>query len=61
MNKHETIVNRKIYIAKLEECETHWDTEAAHSVADDVLCHLLIKLGYEDVVDKWNRVPKWYA
>lgn len=34
------------------------DWEQAHSRADDVLCELLISLGYQDVVDVWNRVVK---
>jgi hypothetical protein len=37
------------------------DIEAAHGNADGILCELLTELGYADVVEAWNKVPKWYA
>ncbi len=37
------------------------DKEADHSEADDILCDLLKRLGYGDVVAAWEKVPKWYA
>ena len=37
------------------------DTECAHVAADDILCELLEKLGYKEVVEKYNEVSKWYA
>lgn len=37
------------------------DPEAGHSTADYVLCEFLTELGYEDVVDEWCKVEKWYA
>lgn len=37
------------------------DKEGAHIEADEVLCDLLIELGYQDVVDAWLKVDKWYA
>lgn len=37
------------------------DPEASHSVADAALCDLLVSLGYQDVVDAWEKVEKWYA
>jgi hypothetical protein len=30
-------------------------------MADDILCNLLVSLGYKEVVDAWEEVPKWYA
>ena len=48
-------------IAKLKELQSGRDIESEHSYADDVLCQLLISLGYQDVVDEWNKVEKWYA
>lgn len=38
-----------------------FDPEAAHVEADKVLCNLLVSLGYEDVVEAWHKVPRWYA
>lgn len=37
------------------------DPEAAHYIADDILCDVLIELGYENLVDLFYEVPKWYA
>jgi hypothetical protein len=37
------------------------DTEQAHVNADKILCELLEKLGYKEVVDKYNEVSKWCA
>ena len=37
------------------------DIETSHTKADKMLCDLLIELGYKSVVDKYEKVPKWYA
>jgi len=48
-------------IERLQECQWNGDTEAAHGKADDVLCDLLLSLGYKDVVEEWDKVDKWYS
>jgi len=48
-------------LAALAKCQENRDTEMAHSNADEVLCALLIELGYDDVVDEYDKVHKWYA
>ena len=54
---------RKEFIAKLKECQTKYgtDLEAAHSEADGVLYDVLVALGYEDIAEAWDDVPKWYC
>jgi len=47
-------------IKKLKECQNVHNTEDAHWDADQVLCNLLIYLGYKDVVKEWRQVEKWY-
>ncbi len=37
------------------------DTEACHKGMDDLLCNLLVELGYEDVVQLFRKTEKWYA
>ena len=37
------------------------DIETAHSEADDILCGVLIGLGYDDLVQAYNDIEKWYA
>lgn len=48
-------------VSRLQEEANNGDTECAHMNADDILCELLEKLGYKDVVEKYNEVSKWYA
>ena len=43
-----------------QDCQST-DTERDHSNADDIICALLITLGYADVVEEWGKVDKWYA
>ena len=35
------------------------DAERDHVNSDNILCELLEKLGYKDVVEKYNEVSKW--
>lgn len=37
------------------------DTEIDHSMADGILCELLEKLGYSEVVEEYHKVDKWFA
>lgn len=46
-------------IARLQELPG--DPEYDHAEADRVLCQLLLAIGFDDVVEAWRKVPKWYA
>jgi hypothetical protein len=48
-------------IERLRKLQKDDDTEDAHKEADKILCEMLIKLGFEDVVKEYNEVGKWYA
>ena len=37
------------------------DVEDDHREADQVLCELLSELGYDDVVNLYQQIEKWYA
>ena len=52
---------RKKAIEELEELQDSGDVEMAHGEADVILMNLLRELGYDDVVDAYGLVPKWYA
>jgi hypothetical protein len=52
------IKNELKEITKVAEEDGNYDT--AHEQADELLCKLLISLGYEEVVNEWQKVPKWY-
>lgn len=37
------------------------DIEADHEDADDILCKLLSYLGYDEIVNLYMEVDKWYG
>ncbi|WP_313266530.1 hypothetical protein [Sphingobacterium sp.] len=37
------------------------DTEIAHIQADNILCQFLKELGYEDIVEEYDKIDKWYV
>ena len=37
------------------------DTESIHDYADDLLCRVLQSLGYEQLVEDFHQIKKWYA
>lgn len=37
------------------------DKDAAHSIADDILCNFLKDLGYDEIVNIFNDIEKWYG
>ncbi|WFP89826.1 hypothetical protein [Ensifer adhaerens] len=48
-------------VAKLKALQGPLDPEMAHSDADEILCELLIELGFDAVVAEWRKVDKWYS
>lgn len=59
MNKFKTLESNAIL--ELQRLQQVRDAEYAHSVADDILCDLLITLGYKDVIAEYKKVERWYA
>ena len=49
------------YMDRLKIAQENTDVELAHVDADDVLCDLLEALGYNNVVEEYHKVEKWYA
>ena len=37
------------------------DEETSHSMMDDLMCNLLIELGYGEGIDIFDHTSKWYA
>lgn len=62
MNKrlNDKYLNRMKEVKQKYEIEQD-DEEAAHVLADTVLCDLLESLGYTDIVEEFNSIHKWYA
>ena len=55
------VMTREEAIKILEREQGNPDVEQAHSIADNVLIDLLDSLGYDDVIDVYEKVGKWYA
>lgn len=51
------------YKAKMQDTLDHFDgnEEDGHIEADELLCELLIRLGFEEVIDIYNQMDKWYS
>lgn len=52
---------KEAVLAELQELEWSGDEEQAHVRADEILCEVLARLGYEDVAAAFKGVPRWYA
>lgn len=53
-------VARQACMEKLRKVDMG-DPEYAHGDADRALRDFLLALGYDDIVDLYDAVPKWYA
>lgn len=54
----------KEYISKLKELDEKYggfDEERLHAHADGLLCELLAELGYNEVVEEFDKLDKWYT
>jgi hypothetical protein len=52
---------QKEYIEKMNQFLESDDPESAHYNADRLLCELLEKIGYTELVKRYKSVPKWYS
>ncbi len=52
---------RDAFKKELIELEYDHGIEAAHRKADYILCAVLSKLGYDDIVEEYHNLEKWYA
>ena len=50
----------EIYKQKMADCIRR-DPEEGHELCDDVLCDLLIELGFDEIVEIYDKQDKWYA
>ena len=50
-------------LVEMRECveESKSNQERAHEHGDEILCNLLRDLGYDELVDEWELIKKWYA
>ena len=50
----------KEFADEMRKCESD-DIEAQHSEADDLMTHLLREHGYEEGVNVFDSMTKWYS
>lgn len=48
-------------LLRLRDAQKDLGMEDAHKEADDALCDLLTALGYENVVNEYRKIDKWFA
>ena len=48
-------------LKRLKELQEYTDYEMAHGEADGILEEILIEEGYEEIVEAYREVGKWYA
>ena len=53
------LVNK--YLKLMDEQIENGDTEGAHYEADELLCKFLKELGMSEIVEKYEKVNKWYS
>lgn len=51
----------RVFCDKMQQLAEDADIEAAHGKADDILCEVLDKLGYTEIVELYNGIEKWYG
>ena len=52
---------RKLYLARLKTIAEETDIEDGHIEADQILCDILDMLGFDDIVEAYNSIEKWYS
>ena len=52
---------RDICIAELRKQQKSRDHEAAHIAADAVLCEFLCRIGFEDIVEEYEKLIRWHG
>lgn len=55
------MIDREQILKQLTELQRDNDQEWAHIMADRILCNLLSELGYDDIVEEYTNISKWYA
>jgi hypothetical protein len=64
MNSEDNKELESKYLELLKQLDPHPNqiaSEESHIAADDILCELLFNLGFDKIVDAYNKIPKWYA
>ena len=46
---------------RMRQIDEDEDTESGHMMADDLFCEILKSLGYDEAVDIFDNMDKWYA
>lgn len=55
------IMTPKEFADKMQSINMPGDPEISHGLADKLMCKLLIELGYEEGIEIFEIMEKWYA
>lgn len=53
--------SNQVYVSRLKALALSDDSEQAHIKADEVLTDMLIRLGYDEVVQAYRAIRRWYS
>lgn len=48
-------------VDEMEELQYYRDKEQGHWLADQLLCKFVRDLGYDELIDAFEDIDKWYA
>lgn len=59
--EYEKEFSAKGFANEMRRIDRDNDTEMAHILADELMCKLLRELGYDEGVDIFEQMDKWYS
>lgn len=59
--EYEKEFSAKGFANEMRRINRNNDTEMAHILADELMCKLLRELGYDEGVDIFEQMDKWYS
>lgn len=51
----------KLFGTEEPDPEIFGDLDESHARADEILCEILILEGYQEIVDSFRKLRKWYS
>ena len=51
---------KELLALMMEETDTG-EPERDHYNADELLCDILISLGYDEVIEEYKKITRWYS
>lgn len=53
-------IRKQEFLEKMKDCKP-CGSEVGHIAADEILCELLSELGFKEIVEEFEKLPKYYS